>query len=150
MDIRKIKKLIDLLDETGVAEIAITEGEDSVRITRSVSTPQMMHPAMMVTPQMLPGATAPLAEPAPNNVPEPFKGQVIRSPMVGTFYRAPSPESSPFFEIGGMISKGETVCIIEAMKILNQIESEFSGKIIEVLIEDGAPVEFDQPLFIVQ
>ncbi len=140
MDIRKVKKLIELLEESGIAEIEIHEGEESVRISRG--------PIASAAPA--PVAAAPVAA-APASVPEPSapEGQVVKSPMVGTFYTAPSPEAAPFISIGQTISVGDTVCIIEAMKIMNPIEAEVGGTVTSVLVENGYPVEFDQPLFIV-
>lgn len=140
MDIRKVKKLIELLEESGIAEIEIHEGEESVRISRG--------PIASAAPA--PVAAAPVAG-APASVPEPSapEGQVVKSPMVGTFYTAPSPEAAPFISIGQTISVGDTVCIIEAMKIMNPIEAEVGGTVTSVLVENGYPVEFDQPLFIV-
>lgn len=150
MDIRKIKKLIDLLDQTGVAEIEITEGDDSVRITRAVATAAAVAPAPIMAapaaPAAAPAAPAPAAAPAE---PE-LSGKIVKSPMVGTFYRASSPGGTPFVEVGQNVREGQTVCIIEAMKILNQIESDFSGKVLQVLVDDGEPVEFDQPLFVIE
>ena len=140
MDIRKVKKLIELLEESGIAEIEIHEGEESVRISRG--------PIASAAPA--PVAAAPVAA-APASVPEPSapEGQVVKSPIVGTFYTAPSPEAAPFISIGQTISVGDTVCIIEAMKIMNPIEAEVGGTVTSVLVENGYPVEFDQPLFIV-
>lgn len=150
MDIRKIKKLIDLLDQTGVAEIEITEGDDSVRITRAVASAAAVAPAPIMAapaaPVAAPAAPAPAAAPAE---PE-LSGKIVKSPMVGTFYRASSPGGTPFVEVGQNVREGQTVCIIEAMKILNQIESDFSGKVLQVLVDDGEPVEFDQPLFVIE
>ena len=152
MDIRKVKKLIELLEESDIAEIEIHEGEESVRISRNSS----VVPAMIAAPAA-PVAAAPAAVPAaasatgtaaaaPAAEPE---GHIIRSPMVGTFYRAPSPGAKPFIEEGQAVSSGETLCIIEAMKILNQIESDKSGKVIEILVENGQPVEYNEPLFVI-
>ncbi|NVK32376.1 MAG: acetyl-CoA carboxylase biotin carboxyl carrier protein [Gammaproteobacteria bacterium] len=150
MDIRKIKKLIDLLDQTGVAEIEITEGDDSVRITRAVASAAAVAPAPIMAapaaPVAAPAAPAPAAAPAE---PE-LSGKIVKSPMVGTFYRASSPGGTPFVEVGQNVREGQTICIIEAMKILNQIESDFSGKVVQVLVDDGEPVEFDQPLFVIE
>ena len=151
MDIRKVKKLIELLEESGVAEIEIKEGEESVRISRnSVNTAIMAQPAMMAMPQMAPAAVAPAplaasAEPESDVV----EGHVIKSPMVGTFYRAPSPGASSFVEVGQSVKVGDTLCIIEAMKLLNQIEADKSGTVKAILVENGQPVEYDQPLFII-
>ena len=152
MDIRKVKKLIELLEESDVAEIEIHEGEESVRISRSSSAAA---PAVFAAPAAV--AAAPAAAPAApppasadsSKEPEEPAGHLIRSPMVGTFYRAPSPEAKVFVEEGQAVTKGDTLCIIEAMKILNQIETDASGKVIEVLVENGQPVEYNQPLFII-
>ncbi len=150
MDIRKVKKLIELLEESDVAEIEIHEGEESVRISRTSSLPPMtmaapMAPAVASAPVEVPTVGA-AAEPVAPAEPE---GHVIRSPMVGTFYRAPSPGAKPFVNEGQSVSLGETLCIIEAMKILNQIEADKSGKVIEILVENGQPVEYNQPLFVI-
>ncbi len=153
MDIRKVKKLIELLEESGVAEIEIQEGEESVRISRYSQSAPPPPPAPVVAPVAPPPveapapAAAPAAEPAAEaEVPE---GHVIKSPMVGTFYRAPSPGASPFVEVGQHVNVGDTLCIIEAMKLLNQIEADKSGTIKAILVENGQPVEYDQPLFII-
>ena len=149
MDIRKVKKLIELLEESDVAEIEIHEGEESVRISRGSTA--------VVAPMAAPVASAPMAAPAPAAAPvaapaaEPeIQGHAVRSPMVGTFYSAPSPEASAFVKEGDTVSAGQTLCIIEAMKILNQIESDKAGKVTKILVENGQPVEFDQPLFIIE
>ena len=153
MDIRKIKKLIELVEDTGVAEIEIHEGEESVRITRThqpvagggapmfYGAPPVAAPA---TAELAPTAAAP-ADAAPA-APE-LDGHVVKSPMVGTFYRSSSPEAAPFAEEGKNIAVGETICIIEAMKMLNQIECDHAGTVKSVLVENGQPVEFGQPLF---
>jgi len=147
MDIRKVKKLIELLEESDVAEIEIHEGEESVRISRTSSNAPVMAPmaAPVAAPAAAP-ATAPAAAPAAEAEPE---GHLIRAPMVGTFYRAPSPTSKAFVDEGSSVSAGDTLCIIEAMKILNQIESDTSGKVVKILVENGEPVEYDQPLFVI-
>jgi acetyl-CoA carboxylase biotin carboxyl carrier protein len=149
MDLRKLKKLIDLVQESGIGEIEITEGEEKVRITRQ-SAPG---PAMMMAPQMQPmayGAPGALAPPAAAPAaPEPT-GHQLKSPMVGTFYRAPSPGSPSFVEIGQAVTKGQTLCIIEAMKLLNEIESDATGTIKAILVENGQPVEYGQPLFLIE
>jgi acetyl-CoA carboxylase biotin carboxyl carrier protein len=149
MDIRKVKKLIELIEESDVAEIEIHEGEESVRISRNSSTAPMMAYAA-------PQAPMAVATPAPAHH-EPAKetaaiitGHQILSPMVGTFYRAPTPTSKNFVEVGQHVSAGETLCIIEAMKILNQIESDKSGVITQILVDNGQPVEYNEPLFIVE
>ena len=152
MDIRKIKKLIEMLEASGIAELEITEGEESVRISRYGQTPPM--PAMPYPPQAynlaVPApAAAPAAEAAPAGKPAP-DGKIIRSPMVGTFYNAPAPDADPFVKLGDDIKAGDTVCIIEAMKMFNRIETDFGGKIVEILVENGQPVEYDEPLFVVK
>ena len=154
MDIRKVKKLIELLEESGVAEIEIQEGEESVRISRySQSAPPAPAPmaAPVAPPPAAPPAPAPAAAPAaePATEAEVPEGHVIKSPMVGTFYRAPSPGASPFVEVGQQVNVGDTLCIIEAMKLLNQIEADKAGTIKAILVENGQPVEYDQPLFII-
>jgi len=142
MDIRKVKKLIELLEESDVAEIEIHEGEESVRISRASTA--------VVTPMAAPVAAAPVAAPAPAAAEPEVQGHAVRSPMVGTFYASPSPDASAFVKEGDTVSAGQTLCIIEAMKILNQIESDKAGKITKILVENGQPVEFDQPLFIIE
>ncbi|MCB1724327.1 MAG: acetyl-CoA carboxylase biotin carboxyl carrier protein [Chromatiaceae bacterium] len=147
MDIRKVKKLIELLEESDVAEIEIHEGEESVRISRASSVMPAMAPMPMAAAPVVAAPTpAAAGEPAAAKEPE---GHIIRSPMVGTFYRAPSPGAKPFVVDGQAVSNGETLCIIEAMKILNQIESDKSGKVVEILVENGQPVEYNQPLFVI-
>ncbi|VAW63751.1 Biotin carboxyl carrier protein of acetyl-CoA carboxylase [hydrothermal vent metagenome] len=154
MDIRKIKKLIELLDESGIAEIEIREGEESVRISRQ-------HPGIVAqgaVPQQFVAspAVAPAPPPTPDTAPEVVPGEAeisghkITSPMVGTFYRSASPGAPVFTDIGQRVSKGDTLCIIEAMKILNQIEADESGIVKAILVDDGQPVEFGQPLFIIE
>ena len=153
MDIRKIKKLIDLLDETGVAEIEIKEGEETVRISRfgsQANMQQAMHYQMPMQQMMAPQpAAAPAAVAAPAAKDE-ISGHKITSPMVGTFFRSASPGSSPFADIGKHVKEGETLCIIEAMKILNQIEADKSGVVKAILVENGQPVEFGQPLYVIK
>lgn len=147
MDIRKVKKLIELLEESGVAEIEIREGEESVRISRfSQLTPAA--PAVAAMPAApAPAAAAAESEPAQPELPE---GSHIDSPMVGTFYRSPSPGSPPFTEVGQRVKVGDTLCIVEAMKMFNQIESDVDGVVAAILVDNGEPVEFGQTLFIVQ
>ena len=148
MDIRKIKKLIDLIEESDIAEIEISEGEESVRISRySAAHVQYSQPAQFIQPAAAPAA-APVAVAAP--VEEKISGHVVKSPMVGTFYRSASPGSASFVEIGQQVSSGQTICIIEAMKNLNQIEADKSGKIKQILVENGHPVEYGQPLFVIE
>jgi acetyl-CoA carboxylase biotin carboxyl carrier protein len=156
MDIRKVKKLIELLEESNIAEIEIHEGEESVRISRqsALSTPGAMPgPVYYATPAGMPThpaeAPTPSVEPQPTEEEEP-SGHIVRSPMVGTFYRAPSPGAKPFVSEGDQVALGDTLCIIEAMKILNQIEADKSGKVTRILIENGQPVEFNQPLFVIE
>lgn len=156
MDIRKIRKLIELIEETGIAEIEIKEGEESVRLSRSTSAAPMAMPApqmVMPAPATAPAPVAPVAsETAQAEEPAAaaLNGHVIKSPMVGTFYLAPSPDASPFVSTGQQVSQGETLCIVEAMKMFNEIEADKSGKISQILVENGQPVEFDQPLFVIE
>jgi acetyl-CoA carboxylase biotin carboxyl carrier protein len=146
MDLRKLKKLIDLVETSGIAELEITEGEEKVRIAKSIAGAPMM---MAHAPHMLhlpaPVAAAPAAA-AEDAVPD---GHVVRSPMVGTFYRAPAPGSKVFVEVGQSVAAGETVCIIEAMKLLNEIEADQGGVIKAILVENGQPVEYGEPLFVI-
>jgi acetyl-CoA carboxylase biotin carboxyl carrier protein len=151
MDIRKIKKLIELLEESGIAEIEIKEGEEAVRISRH---PTGMPLAIQSAPPLFaaPAASAPAAAtgPTPSEPSEPaIEGHVITSPMVGTFYRAPSPGAKPFIDVGQRVSVGDTLCIIEAMKMMNQIEADKAGVVKTVLVDNGQPVEFGQPLFVI-
>jgi acetyl-CoA carboxylase biotin carboxyl carrier protein len=147
MDLRKLKKLIDLVQESGIAELEITEGEEKVRINRTGSgTPAAYFPQQ--APAAAPLAAGPTE--APVAAPAAETGHTLKSPMVGTFYRSPSPGSPPFVEVGQSVSKGQTLCIIEAMKLLNEIESDASGTIRAVLVENGQPVEYGQPLFIIE
>jgi len=153
MDIRKIKKLIELLDESGIAEIEIKEGEESVRITRQGGSVPAPAPQQIISTPAPAAAPAPAATPAADSAPAAeaeVSGHKITSPMVGTFYRAASPGASPFTEVGQTVNAGDTLCIIEAMKILNQIEADQSGTVKAILVEDGQPVEFGQPLFIIE
>jgi len=149
MDIRKIKKLIELLDESGVAEIEIKEGEESVRISRQQNVVAAAPAQQMFAPAPAPVAAAPAAEEAPAAEAE-ISGHKIKSPMVGTFYRSASPGAATFTDVGQTVSEGDTLCIIEAMKILNQIEADKSGTVKAILVENGQPVEFGQPLFIIE
>ncbi|MBU6959484.1 acetyl-CoA carboxylase biotin carboxyl carrier protein [Pseudomonas sp. CVAP len=150
MDIRKVKKLIELLEESGIDELEIKEGEESVRISRHSKTPAQQYyaPAPMHAPAPAPVAAAAPAAAAPAAPAAPvLNGNVARSPMVGTFYRKSSPSSPSFVEVGQSVKKGDTLCIVEAMKMMNHIEAETSGVIESILVEDGQPVEYDQPLF---
>jgi len=151
MDIRKIKKLIELLEESNIGELEIKEGEESVRIARNSGTTQYFSapapagyamPAAPAAPAAAPVAAAPIAAPAAPVV----TGHVVKSPMVGTFYRSPSPGTPSFIEVGKHVKAGDVICIIEAMKMMNQIEADKTGVIESILVEDGGPVEFDQPL----
>jgi acetyl-CoA carboxylase biotin carboxyl carrier protein len=149
MDIRKVKKLIELLEESNVQEIEIKEGEESVRISRGGNTVQMVAapaaaPAPIAAPVAAPAATAPAA--VESDVPA---GHAVCSPMVGTFYQSASPEAAPFITVGQSINKGDVVCIVEAMKMMNQIEADQSGVVQAILVKDGEPVEFDQQLVII-
>lgn len=146
MDIRKVKKLIELLHESDIAEIEIHEGEESVRISRATS--QVPFAAPMAAPVAAAPITAAPAAAQPE-APEEPSGHQIKSPMVGTFYRASSPEAKEFVEVGQQVSVGDTLCIIEAMKILNPIESDKAGIVKKILVENGEPVEFNQPMFII-
>ncbi|MCP4765511.1 MAG: acetyl-CoA carboxylase biotin carboxyl carrier protein [Gammaproteobacteria bacterium] len=147
MDIRKVKKLIELLEESGIAELEIKEGEESVRISRMTSSV-----VQTMAPVAAPMAVAPqaVAAPAAAEIAESERGHQVKSPMVGTFYGAASPTSGPFVTQGQQVNVGDTLCIIEAMKMMNQIEADKAGKISSILIEDGSPVEFDQVLFVIE
>jgi acetyl-CoA carboxylase biotin carboxyl carrier protein len=154
MDIRKIKKLIELVEESGIAELEITEGEESVRINRHSSAPviaaQPQHYAAAPAPVAAPvAAPTPAAEAAPAAAAEPA-GHKVLSPMVGTFYAAASPEAPKYVEVGQSVNVGDTLCIVEAMKMMNQIEADKAGVVKAILVENGEPVEFDQPLFIIE
>jgi acetyl-CoA carboxylase biotin carboxyl carrier protein len=152
MDLRKLKKLIDLVQESGIAELEITEGEEKVRITSKLAgqmiygSPQMMQP--MMHPMMQSAASGEPTAAADTEPAQP-EGHLVKSPMVGTFYRTPSPNAKAFVEVGQTVKVGETVCIIEAMKLMNEIESDVAGVIKAILIENGQPVEYGQPLFII-
>jgi acetyl-CoA carboxylase biotin carboxyl carrier protein len=153
VDLRKLKKLIDLVQESGIAELEITEGEEKVKIVKggTVSlTPVAMMPAAAPAPVAVAAAgaaatapAAPAAEPAAGQ-----EGHVVKAPMVGTFYRQPSPDAKPFVEVGQAVKEGDTICIIEAMKLMNEIEADATGTIKAILVENGQPVEYGQPLFI--
>ena len=157
MDLRKLKKLIDLVEESGIAELELTEGEEKVKISRQVEAqqiaPQYIQPSQIAAPPVMP--PSPL-EPSTSEqsdkstIVSPPTEKHITSPMVGTFYRASSPDAGPFVEIGSAVKKGDILCIIEAMKILNEIESDKDGVIKKILIENGQPVEFGEPLFVVE
>jgi acetyl-CoA carboxylase biotin carboxyl carrier protein len=153
MDLRKIKTLIELVEESGISELEVKEGEESVRISRQIAAPMM--PAQYLPAPMPAPAPAPIAAPAPAAAPVAAapgpkaadNRHILKAPMVGTFYRSPSPGAKPFVEIGQTVKAGQTLCIIEAMKMLNQIEADRSGVVVEALADNEKPVEFDQPLF---
>ncbi|AIU86969.1 acetyl-CoA carboxylase biotin carboxyl carrier protein [Pectobacterium odoriferum] len=155
MDIRKIKKLIELVEESGIAELEISEGEESVRISRApaaVNYPMMQQ--AYATPMMQPQpALATAVAPAPVEAPAApaaISGHIVRSPMVGTFYRTPSPDAKAFVEVGQRVNVGDTLCIVEAMKMMNQIEADKAGVVKAILLESGQPVEFDEPLVVIE
>jgi acetyl-CoA carboxylase biotin carboxyl carrier protein len=147
MDLRKLKKLIDLVQESGIAELEITEGEEKVKIVKgggvslSAAAPVALAPVAAAPAEPRPAAPAAEAEPGP-------EGHVVKAPMVGTFYRSPSPDAKVFVEVGQAIKEGDTICIIEAMKLMNEIEADASGVVKAILVENGQPVEYGQPLFI--
>lgn len=152
MDLRKLKTLIDLVAESDISELEVTEGDGKVRIVKSApAAPQQMvyatAPAAM--PMAAPAAAAPAAAPAAESAPAVLEGHVVTAPMVGTFYRAPNPGAAPFVEVGQSVQEGDALCIIEAMKLLNEIEADKAGVIKEILVENGAPVEYGQPLFVI-
>lgn len=155
MDLRKLKTLIDLVSESDIAELEVTEGDGKVRIVKSTAYPQ--NPQVMMMPQQMMPAQAPVADapvaplPVTPAVETPVvpDGFLVKSPMVGTFYRSSAPGSAPFVIIGSSIKEGETLCLIEAMKLLNEIEAEISGVITQILVENGQPIEYGQPLFVI-
>jgi len=149
MDLRKLKKLIDLVEESGISELELTEGEEKVRISRATQqfAPQPMQYAP--APAQFAAAPAAAAPASAEAVPEAIQGHAVESPMVGTFYRASSPEASSFVEVGDKVEVGDTLCIIEAMKLLNEIESDKAGIVKKILIENGQPVEYGEPLFVI-
>ena len=158
MDIRKVKKLIELLEESGVAEIEIHEGEESVRISRASSGIAVAPAAPVMHSVPAPAAAAPAAPApvsaespaAPETTEEELVGDVVKAPMVGIFYEAMAPDKPSFVELGQSVKKGDVLCIIEAMKIMNQIESEYSGVVSKIMVENGEPVEYGQPLFVIR
>jgi acetyl-CoA carboxylase biotin carboxyl carrier protein len=150
MDIRKVKKLIELLEESGISEIEISEGEESVRISRYPKPGTVTTAVAAAAPAAAAPAAAPAAPPSAPETPPPSRGQQITAPMVGTFYSGPAPGAKPFVEIGTEVKPGDTLCVIEAMKMMNQIESEFAGRVVSILVENGNPVEFGQPLFVIE
>ncbi|ENJ1267283.1 acetyl-CoA carboxylase biotin carboxyl carrier protein [Salmonella enterica] len=156
MDIRKIKKLIELVEESGISELEISEGEESVRISRTTANagfpvmqqayaaPMMQQPAL--SNAVAPAATLAMEAPAAAEI----SGHIVRSPMVGTFYRTPSPDAKAFIEVGQKVNVGDTLCIVEAMKMMNQIEADKAGTVKAILVESGQPVEFDEPLVVIE
>jgi acetyl-CoA carboxylase biotin carboxyl carrier protein len=154
MDLRKLKKLIDLVQESGIAELEITEGEEKVKIVKGGSGPAALpsHNAVEVAASAArpaePMRVAPAAAP-PAETEQAQEGQLVKAPMVGTFYRSPSPDAKPFVEVGQTVKKGDTVCIVEAMKLMNEIETDVSGVVKAILVENGQPVEYGQPLFVI-
>jgi acetyl-CoA carboxylase biotin carboxyl carrier protein len=157
MDLRKLKKLIDLVQESGIAELEITEGEEKVRIARggAVSLTPLAAGAAPLAAAAPAGGAAPATAAAPATTgaaaepPPGAEGHVVKSPMVGTFYRSPAPDAKPFIEVGGTVKEGQTICVIEAMKLMNEIEADASGTIKSILVENGQPVEYGQALFII-
>lgn len=158
MDIRKIKKLIELVEESGVAEIEIKEGEESVRIRSHIDVPLPQNIQTFATPSASMAAMQPApapAAPAPQesskaSAEEEIDGHAVNSPMVGTLYRAPTPDAPPFIEVGAKVNVGDTLCIVEAMKMMNQIEADKAGTVTAILVENGQPVEYGQPLVIIK
>lgn len=151
MDLRKLKTLIELVEASNIAELEISEGEERVRITRSVALGQQMF-AAQPQPQIMTAAAAPVAAvaaPVEAAKPATVEGHIIKSPMVGTFYRSSSPGAKAFVDVGQNINSGDTLCIIEAMKLLNEIDSDFAGVVKAILVENGQPVEYGQPLFVI-
>ncbi len=153
MDLRKLKTLIDLVAESDISELEVTEGESKVRIVKSGAASGQHQMVMMPQQQAAPAAPAPVAVAAPvaavEAVPAAPTGHIVKSPMVGTFYRSSAPGSAPFINVGSTVKEGDTLCIIEAMKLLNEIDADASGTITQILVENGQPVEFGQPLFII-
>lgn len=151
MDLRKLKTLIDLVSESNVSELEITEAEGKVRIVKAtpVAAAPMAAPVMQAAPMVLTSAPAPVASQAPA-APAAPSGHAVKSPMVGTFYRSASPGAKPFVEVGDTIKEGETICIVEAMKILNEIEADKSGTVTQILVDNGQAVEYGQPLFVIE
>jgi len=152
MDLRKLKKLIDLVEESGISELELTEGEEKVRISRAMApgvAPVTQYVAAPAPVAAAPTPAAPAPAAAAAAPAEALDGKVVKSPMVGTFYRASSPDAKAFVDVGSSVSTGDTLCIIEAMKLLNEIESEFAGTIKKIFVENGQPVEYGEPLFLI-
>ena len=153
MDLRKIKKLMELLEESGIAEIEVKEGEESIKLSRNITSSaspfqQMVQQPMMAPQQQEPQAISQVENTKNDSLSE--NRNTVNSPMVGTFYASASPESKPFVTVGQSVKKGDTLCILEAMKMMNQVQAESDGKILEILIDNAEPVEFDQPLFVIE
>ena len=155
MDLRKIKKLMELLEESGIAEIEVKEGEESIKLSRTISStrsmqvPQVIQQPLQTSQPSTNQQTSNMGTNAVDNLKE-EKWNTVNSPMVGTFYASASPESKPFVTIGQSVKKGDTLCILEAMKMMNQVQAESDGKIVEILVDNAEPVEFDQPLFVLE
>ena len=153
MDLRKIKKLMELLEESGIAEIEVKEGEESIKLSRNITSSAAPMQQMVQQPMMVPQQQSTQAASQVENKKDDSSNQnrnTVNSPMVGTFYASASPESKPFVTVGQSVKKGDTLCILEAMKMMNQVQAESDGKILEILIDNAEPVEFDQPLFVVE
>jgi acetyl-CoA carboxylase biotin carboxyl carrier protein len=153
MDLRKLKTLIDLVSESNVSELEITEAEGKVRIVKGpVGGPVVMAAPVMAAPVAAPPASSGVAAPAAASAPEPAAetGHLVKSPMVGTFYSASSPDAKPFVQVGSVVKAGETICIIEAMKILNEIEADHSGTVTKIMVDNGQAVEYGQPMFVIE
>jgi len=153
MDLRKIKKLMELLEESGIAEIEVKEGEESIKLSRNITSSTVPLQQMVQQPMMAPQQQQPQSASQVENKKDDSLSQnrnTVNSPMVGTFYTSASPESKPFVTVGQSVKKGDTLCILEAMKMMNQVQAESDGKILEILIDNAEPVEFDQPLFVIE
>lgn len=150
MDLRKLKKLIDLVEESGISELELTEGEEKVRISRALMPNQAPAVQYVAAPQAAPVAQSAPAPVAAAPAATEIEGHVIKSPMVGTFYRSSSPDAKPFVDVGTKVAVGDTLCIIEAMKLLNEIEADVAGVVKKILIENGQPAEYGEPLFIIE
>ena len=151
MDLRKLKTLIDLVSESNVSELEITEAEGKVRIVKGpVGGPMVMAAPVVAAPIAVPSAGAPAAAPSPAAEPVAETGHLVKSPMVGTFYSAASPDAKPFVQVGSVVKQGETICIIEAMKILNEIEADHSGTVTKIMVDNGQAVEYGQPMFVIE
>ena len=153
MDLRKIKKLMELLEESGIAEIEVKEGEESIKLSRNITSSTVPLQQMVQQPMMAPQQQQPQSASQVENKKDDSLSQnrnTVTSPMVGTFYASASPESKPFVTVGQSVKKGDTLCILEAMKMMNQVQAESDGKILEILIDNAEPVEFDQPLFVIE